>query len=106
MSINFYQAFTDGQGFDLACLEYSSEKHFFNIAEFLIEKYYSKNDIDTLEVIGSQLSNLRRSQSKVYKDLAKEDREVVVLKPALQWAQSLDNVFIETKFSHRLDSPA
>lgn len=72
----------------------------------MIEKYYSKNDIDTLEVIGSQLSNLRRSQSKVYKDLAKEDREVVVLKPALQWAQSLDNVFIETKFSHRLDSPA
>jgi len=30
----------------------------------------------------------------------------LVIKPAFKWAQSLDNIFIETKFSHRLDAPA
>lgn len=100
------KAFTEGKDFDISCLEYTCSKHFFNIAEFLIQQYYSKKDIDTLEVIDKQLALLRRSQSKLYKDLAREDKDVILLKPAFKWAQSLDNVFIETKFSHRLDSPA
>jgi hypothetical protein len=87
-------------------LEDVCKKHFFNIAEFLIEHYYAKKEIDTWDVIQGQVSELRKSQSKLYKDLAREDKEVIVVKPALKWAQSLDNVFIETKFSHRLDSPA
>lgn len=100
------KAFNEGKDFDIACLEYTCSKHFFNIAEFLIENYYRGKDIDTLEVIDKQLNELRRSQSKLYKDLAREDREFLVVKPALKWAQSLDNVFIETKFSHRIDAPA
>ena len=72
----------------------------------MIEQYYSKNDVDTLEVIGEQISLLKRRQGKLYKDLAREDREALVIKPAFKWAQSLDNIFIETKFSHRLDAPA
>jgi hypothetical protein len=32
--------------------------------------------------------------------------EVVTLSPAFRWAQSLDTVYIEVKFSTRLDSPA
>ena len=100
------KAYNQGKDFDISCLEYTCQKHFFNIAEFLIQNYYVKKDIDTLEVIEKQLDILRRSQSKLYKDLARVDQEFFVVKPALKWAQSLDNVFIETKFSHRLDSPA
>ena len=100
------RAFTAGKDFNISCLENTCSRHFFNIAEFLIQQYYSKKDIDTLEVLDKQLAILRRSQSKLYKNLAREDREVISIKPAFKWAQSLDNVFIETKFSHRLDSPA
>jgi hypothetical protein len=95
-----------GNKFELDCLEYACHKHFFNIAEFLIERYYAKNDIDTLDTIDKQIAELRRSQSSLYKALAKADREIMIIKPSFKWAQSLDNIFIETKFSHRLDAPA
>jgi hypothetical protein len=100
------KAYLDGKDFDISCLEYTCSKHFFNIAEFLIENYYKDKEIDTLEIIDKQLNNLRRSQSKLYKDLARVDKDFLVVKPAIKWAQSLDNVFIETKFSHRIDAPA
>lgn len=104
--VDIKTAFNQGQDFDIKCLEYTCQKHFFNIAEFLIEQYYAKKDIDTLEVIDKQFNLLKRKQSKLHKDLAREDRNVYVIKPAFKWAQSLDNVFIETKFSHRIDAPA
>lgn len=100
------KAFNDKKSFDLTCLEYACSKHFFNMAEFLIEQYYSKNDIDTMEVIENQIALLKRKQSKLYKDLARQDKEAMLIKPAFKWAQSLDNIFIETKFSHRLDAPS
>lgn len=87
-------------------LNIPAKSTFFNIADFLIEKYYSKKDIDTLEVIEKQIKLLKKKQSKLYKNLAREDREALVIKPAFKWAQSLDNIYIETKFSHRLDAPA
>jgi len=99
-------AFNQEKVFDTTCLEYAASKHFFNIAEFLIEQYYSKKDIDTMDLIDNQINILKKKQSKLYKDLAREDTEALVIKPAFQWAQSLDNIFIETKFSHRIDAPA
>jgi hypothetical protein len=100
------KAFNEGQTFDISCLENTCQKHYFKISEFLIEDYYTKNDIDTLEVIDQQIALLRRKQSELYKTLARADTDVIVIKPAFKWAQSLENVFIETKFSHRLDAPA
>ena len=99
-------AFNDGESFDIKCLENTCQKHYFKLSEFLIEDYYSKNDIDTLEVIDKQIAILNRNQSSLHKELAREDRDLLIIKPAFKWAQSLDNVFIETKFSHRLDAPA
>lgn len=100
------KAFNEGQKFDISCLKNTCQKHYFKLSEFLIEDYYSKHDIDTLDVINEQLSLLKREQSTLYKELAKEDRDVILITPALKWAQSLDNIFIETKFAHRLDAPA
>jgi hypothetical protein len=37
--------------------------------------------------------------------LEKVDKNVQVLAPAFQWAQSLDNVFINIKYATRFDTP-
>ena len=76
-----------------------------------------------LEALDYYLDELDKRRIEYRKDLAKsirhikEELEEVNIKyrfqkityknifPASQWAQSLDNIFIEIKFAHRHDSP-
>lgn len=99
-------AFDQKQSFDKQCLSNAAEKHFFNVGEFLIEDYYGKQKIDTLDAVEEKFNDLKLKQQSLHRVLSRADSDLNVITPIFKWAQSLNEIFIESKYSHRIDSPS
>ena len=93
------------QRFDKKCLQFATEKHFFNVGEYLIEEFYAKENIDVTDVMKQAVEKLEADQRKLSKALAKADRDINEIMPPFRWAQSLNHIYIKTKYAHRIDAP-
>lgn len=65
----------------------------------------SKNKIQFRDSLRSTVSQIEREMKDLYNKYRFEEEEFQKVTPVLQWAQSLNNIFLEIKFSHRHDSP-
>lgn len=92
--------------FGKVCLQYASEKHFFNVAEYLIDEFYAKHDVDVTDLLIKQMAKLKGNQRRLSKVLSKSDWDLVRITSPYRWAQSIGHIYIKTKFTHRLDAPA
>jgi len=61
---------------------------------------------DFEEAANSAIDNLRLNLDKWSTLLhSKRNKQVLITAPAFQWAQSLNNTFINVKYSSKIDSP-
>lgn len=70
-------------------------------AEYLISKADSSK-ID-LNPVSTNLNAYKRSLSKLISVLGVE-KDPQILKPSFRWAQSLSHIYLDIKFSHRMDA--
>ena len=76
---------------------------------FLSLDYYlnelSSKGIAYRETLSFSISNMENKLNSIYNKYRFTDNDYQKVIPAFQWAQNLQNIFIEVKFAHRHDSP-
>ena len=65
----------------------------------------SKKKIKYREDLEMSISKMRKQIDEVHNKHKYDETDFQEIFPASQWAQSLDDIFIEIKFAHRHDSP-
>jgi len=86
------------------CLENLIGKGFVNEAEFLMEEL-NKRNIKFRDQLKIATSAVSQKVKDIYNMFRFDESDYVNASPAFQWAQNLDNVFIQIKYAHRFDSP-
>lgn len=53
----------------------------------------------------SNISKIKKNHENLLKSITYNQNNAQIVNPAFRWAQSKDFVFIEIKYSHKIDSP-
>ncbi len=64
-----------------------------------------KVNVEAEATIRNAIEYVKNQQKSVLDALEKSEKQVQIVTPAFQWAQSLDNVFINIKYAQRFDTP-
>lgn len=65
----------------------------------------TKKGIKFRESLNMSVNTMKKTLEEIYNRHRFDENDYQVLFPAFQWAQSMDDVFLEIKFSHRHDTP-
>ncbi len=65
----------------------------------------SKNNIKFYPHLKKSILSIRETLDKFQNQFKYNDTEYAIVSPAIQWAQSLDNIYLQIKLSHRHDAP-
>ena len=79
-----------------------------NLKLLSLEKYLSllkKNKINFSSSLEISINSFKKKLEDIHNKYKYSLNEYQIISPAFQWAQSLNDIYIEIKFSHRLDSP-
>jgi hypothetical protein len=76
----------------------------FDATERLMDVLH-KNEIKFKDTISTEINKLKKVILDISKKYKYKESDFQIMQPAFRWAQSKDTVFIEIKFSHRMDSP-
>ena len=79
-----------------------------NVKLLSLEKYLSllkKNKINFSSSLEISINSFKKKLEDIHNKYKYSLNEYQIISPAFQWAQSLNDIYIEIKFSHRLDSP-
>ena len=79
-----------------------------NVKLLSLEKYLSllkKNKINFSSSLEISINSFKKKLKDLHNKYKYSINEYKIISPAFQWAQSLNDIYIEIKFSHRLDSP-
>ena len=76
---------------------------FISLDYFLSE--LSSNGIPYRETLSLSISNIETKLNSIFNKYRFTETDYQKVIPSFQWAQNLQNVFIEVKFAHRHDSP-
>lgn len=86
------------------CLELLITKGFLSQAEVLISEL-SKIGINFTNQLKTATSNAINKVKSVYNNYRFDESDFISVYPAFEWAQNLNYVFINIKYSHRWDAP-
>lgn len=86
------------------CLDSLLKNGFFNTASFYLEKL-STLKVKFREPLRLIVNSIDNKLKEVYNQYRFTEEEFQKVSPVIQWAQNLNNIFIQVKFSHRHDSP-
>ena len=73
-----------------------------------LDKYLSLLKLNNINFKDSLLSSINKFKKKISDINTKfkyNEKDYQIISPSFKWAQSLNEIFIEIKFSHRFDSP-
>ena len=76
----------------------------FKALEFYLNEL-NKRNIKFRETLSVAINNLQKKLEDLHNKFRFDESDFQVVFPAFQWAQSMDQVFLEIKFAHRHDSP-
>jgi hypothetical protein len=65
----------------------------------------NKNGIKFRETLDNAINSVTKTLQDILNKYKYYENDYQIVSPAFQWAQSLENIFIEVKFAHRFDSP-
>ena len=68
-------------------------------------KLLNKHGIKFRSDLSNSIENITNNLEKIMKENKFEEPNYKIISPAFQWAQSLSNIYIDIKYSFRLDSP-
>ena len=77
--------------------------HYKTLEYYLIE--LNKNGIKFRETLDNSINSISKILQEILNKYKYSENDYQIVSPAFQWAQSLENIFIEVKFAHRIDSP-
>lgn len=86
------------------CLENLIGKGFITEAEFLMEEL-NKRNIKFRDQLKIATSAVSQKVKDIYSMFRFDESDYVNASPAFQWAQNLENIFLQIKYAHRFDSP-
>lgn len=86
------------------CLEFLISSGQFDLVKSIILQGLNEYNISTLKLINDLKSKLRAIDNKISRKLI-ENGMIKVVNPAFKWAQSKKNIFLEIKFSSKINSP-
>ena len=79
-----------------------------NVKLLSLEKYLSLLKINKINFSSSleiSINSFKKQLEDLHNKYKYSINEYKIISPAFQWAQSLNDIYIEIKFSHRFDSP-
>ena len=65
----------------------------------------NRSNVKFFPVLRNSIKKLKDTLEKFGNEYKYKDEEYMIVSPAIQWAQSMEHVYIQIKFSHRHDSP-
>lgn len=64
-----------------------------------------ESKVDFFPALRNSIKRVKETLEKFGNEFKYKDEEFLIVSPAIQWAQSMDNIFIQIKLSHRHDAP-
>lgn len=86
------------------CIETLLRSGNFKALEFFLNEI-SKRGIRFRETLSVSINNIQKRLEDLHNKFRFDENDFQKVAPAFQWAQSMDNIFLEIKFAHRHDSP-
>lgn len=77
--------------------------HYKALEKFI--KILSKKGLKFREALNNSVNKIQRNLKEIQKEFIYLNAKQKIISPAFQWAQSMENIFIEIKYSSRFDSP-
>ena len=68
-------------------------------------KLLNKNGVKFRENLSNSINEIQNELEQIMKENRFQEENYKIISPAFQWAQSLSHIYIDVKFSFRLDSP-
>ena len=99
----------DGFAFDKECINQAVKRNFLDATEIMIDEYFIKDPQRASQAESTArntIDQVRNRQNALLAKFEQIPKTIPVISPAFQWAQSLNQTFLEVKFSTRFDSPA
>jgi hypothetical protein len=86
------------------CLETLLNTGKYDSSQYLLSTLLSKG-LKFKESLKKSVNNIETKLKNFYNKFRFEENEFQVASPVIQWAQSLNHIYLHIKFSHRHDSP-
>lgn len=86
------------------CIDMLLNSGNYNSAEYLMD-HLLLNKVKFRDSLKKSVTNIEVAMKELYNKYRFDEEDFQVVVPAIQWAQSLNQVFLHIKFSHRHDSP-
>ena len=86
------------------CIEYLLKTSNYNALETYVTNLNDAG-IKFRETLSNSINSIERQLNDIYNKYKYTKKEYQKVIPAVQWAQSMTEIFLEVKFSHRHDSP-
>ncbi|EAR85300.1 hypothetical protein TTHERM_00470730 (macronuclear) [Tetrahymena thermophila SB210] len=93
----------------MSCLQTLLDSGYYQTALYLFEEYFSQIPEkleESFSLVKQKANNIKRDLDQLQINLMASNKEVQVVEPAFQWAQSKSHVFLQVKLAMRLDAPA
>ena len=88
----------------IKCIEILMRSGNYETLEFLLQ-ILSTQKIKFTDQLKQITNSIEREMKELYNKYRFTDEDFQNVSPVIQWAQNLNNVFLQLKFSHRHDSP-
>jgi len=86
------------------CVELLLRSGNFVALEYFLNEL-NKRGIKFRETLSVAINNVQRKLEDLHNKFRFDEADFQIVAPAFQWAQSMNQIFIEIKFAHRHDSP-
>ena len=94
----------DIEKFDGKCVEELIKRGYIKEAEYLVDQ--SKlNGVDLSENVKKAANNVKEKVISIYKNFALDESDYTNIFPSYEWAQSMNYIFINIKYSHKWSAP-
>lgn len=87
-----------------SCIEQLLQNSLYTSLDFYVTEL-NKNNIHFRETLSTSINTLSKTLEALNNKYKYAEKDYQVVSPAFQWAQNLNQIFIEVKFAHRIDSP-
>lgn len=98
-----------GFAFDNTCIDQALKRNFLEATEEMVQSYFIKEPHRASQAESTArntIDQLRDRQNDLLSQFEEVPKSIPVISPAFHWAQSLNQTFLEVKYSTRFDSPA
>lgn len=92
------------KNYSTSCIEQLLQNSLYTSLDYYVTEL-NKNNIHFRETLSTSINTLSKTLEALNNKYKYAETDYQVVSPAFQWAQNMNQIFIEVKFAHRIDSP-